>query len=168
MTLSEIMKSLQALRRTTAHFRRAVFAFSLTAPCVGCHEPGSAPDSIEGDYRLVAVNGIAVPADWGPVLLRPIPPDTNSISGPCRMLLSAGLATIDNRLGTFHLEWVVRNSCTGAVLSTMREDGHFTQAADSMTFVVKNAVPPDFIFRGTADGVVLVVSIPDLQLSFSR
>jgi hypothetical protein len=65
-----------------------------------------------------------------------MPPDTIVIVGQCRMVLSEGLATIDDGSGTFHLEWAVRNSCTGALLSAMREDGHFKHTADSLTFVV--------------------------------
>jgi hypothetical protein len=72
-------------------------------------------------FQLATYDGHAIPADIGE-----LPPFGGSTTG-CRMLVTEGSLDLNATTGSFLVQMITRNSCTGAILSDSRGSGVYEQ-----------------------------------------
>lgn len=133
----------------------------------GCTTTPSEPQPLSGQFQLVAAGGGALPADLGPLIVRPIPPDT-LISSACRIQIDGGQLTLDPTTRAFALSWTTRNSCTGSRLSSSSQAGSYSQQGNDLAFEAPNSGAPSMKFAGTIEGERVTVKLSDLELIFGN
>jgi len=144
----------------------ALVGFPLAWGVVGCGLFTGPPPAIGGQYSLVRVNELDLPA-----FLHPLPDRITMLPTDCWYVLASGALGLTTESGSFAQNQLYVNSCTGSTLSNPAVSGTFTRKGHRLTFRVFRPGIGDYItFQGDviADTIIVYADSSEQTLYFSK